>query len=80
MLTEVFVIEVCQLQIVLLLTVFGPYLALALRIYEQRVPGGLGDNDSVLGRELVTRQPLKIPFRYLHQHDLGHVTTRDEQA
>jgi hypothetical protein len=62
MLSKVFAAQVCDLKVVLFLSVLDPRLCLILGIDQEGVTRALGDQDTILGRQVVGWQPLDIPL------------------
>lgn len=59
---EILVCEVSHSEISLGIALHEPGAALALGVYEQRVPGGPCHQDAILDAELICRQPLQTPI------------------
>ena len=57
--SEEFVVELCDLELVGLLPVHDPGAALALGIHQDRVPGGPGHHDAVLYTQVICGQALQ---------------------
>jgi len=56
-----------HLQLVVLFARLDPVLALALRVNQQGVAGGLRYDDAVLGGQLIVGQALQIPLSNLDE-------------
>ena len=57
-----------HLELIVLLTILDPRLALALWVHEEGVAGCLGDNDAILNRELIVGQSLEVPLANLQKN------------
>lgn len=54
-----------------LLSVFDPDFALALRIYKQGISGSLCSDDTILYRQIVIGQTLDVPLSNLNITQIG---------